>query len=200
MKRILCLSYLLIVASFTHPARAEEGEKHFQKENFSLSYPDEGWQLEEMAPPKGKQTTNLRLTSSGKAKLSVVVTWEELPKPFTEQELETRPPALASAFALPIALSIAEKKEENITSSVGLINLSNLSELSYRYLVSKPGTNKTTSIEGFVYRTEDAPQSLVMGAIISEGSRLPTDLTNEYYDRLAEAYSIVNSLELKAKG
>lgn len=174
-------------------AQESSEEKVFSKGIFSLSYPTEGWQLEELKPPPGKKNTNIKLTATGTPKLMIVVTWED----GVNAEDPTRSVVAAQAFGLPIALNLADQKSENIISSIGLINLSEVSDLGARFTIVKPGTSKTTNIDAFVARPENAPGNMIMGAIISEGSQKEKDLNDEYYDRLYAAYGIVQSIALK---
>ena len=200
MKRILAPLLLTVTMITSTFAFAEESvqEKTFKKGIFGFTYPDKGWALEELPPPTGKKSTNIKLTASGTPPLSIVLTWDDSIGELSEKDKEARSPVTASAFGLPIALSLAGNKSENIVQSVGLINLSDLSDLSARFTILKPGSPKTMNLDAFVLLPQDTPGNILMGAIISEGSQQQTDLTDEYYDRLYEAYGIVQTMAFKA--
>ena len=191
--------FVSLLATSTYIVAEEAGEEiSYKKGILSLAYPKAGWKLEELPPPPGKKNTNLRLTADGTPTLSIIITWEDSLPALSAEDKETPPAGAAAAFGLPIALSMAENKSENIIPSVGLINLADMSELSAHFTIIKPGSQKTMNLDAFTYFPESAPGNLVMGAIISEGHLLPSELSKEYYYRLYDAFGIVQSITLKA--
>lgn len=200
MKKFLIAFTACLITLSASAVNAEEAiqEKVYKKGAFSLSYPQEGWQLTEMPSAEGKSSTNVKIVAKGSPALSIVLNWDKSLGEITEAEKNTRSPITASAFGIPIALSIAGNKSENIIRSVGLINLAEMSDLSTRFIITTPGSQKITTLDSFIYMPEEVPGNIVMGAIISEGSQDFEKQSEEYFDRLYEAYLIVQSIALKA--
>jgi hypothetical protein len=200
MKHIIALGVFLLVVVHSIPiALAEEDTdpKGFSKGAFSLTYPGTGWSLEEGPAEEGKKDVNLRITAEGEPLLNIILTLSSSFPETAEGEEEPYSQEIATAFGAPLALGIAEKKEENITNSVGLINFDEFYDLSSRFLIVKPGSGKTLTLDAFSYRTQNAPKSMALGAIIFEGNKDSSKVEHKHLDRILEAYGIVQSIKIK---
>lgn len=200
MKQIIALGIFLLVVFNHNPVALAEEEtepKGFSKGAFSLTYPGAGWTLEEQPVEEGKKDMNIRLVADGESPVSVLLTLtSSYPQPAEDEEVPYSQ-ELATAFGLPIALSLADKKEENIMNSVGLINFDEFYDLSSRFLIVKPGSSKTVTLDAFSYHTDNAPRNMVLGAVVFPDDRDPSKVKHEQLDRILEAYGIVQSIKIK---
>lgn len=200
MKQLITLGILLLVLfnGMDIASAQEEAEPEgFSRRGFSLTYPGTGWKLQEKPAREGSDDINLEISADDDTPVSIILSLSS--SYVQEAQTKDTPYAqeLATAFGLPIALSIAEKKEENIFNSVGLINFDQFYELSSRFLILKPGSQKTVTLDAFSYHTDNAPKKMVLGAVIFQGDKNPSRVKHEQLDRILEAYGIVQSIKIK---
>ena len=196
-RRFGCLIACVVLFCTSSFAQDEDETKLFTKRNVSLSYPSSGWMLEDLPPPPENASINIRLTSKQVNGFSVVLTFRDDCSPPADDSQQPSSAELGTSFGLGLALKLAEKHEDRIVTSYGLINFAEQSDLAARFLISKPDSDKLVSIESFVHLPEDAPNNCVMGAVVSPVSKKIDFYKQDYFDVLYEAYGIVQSIVVK---
>ena len=192
MKLRNVLGICLICVFITPSVRADDALKDYSCGDFTLSYNAKKWNAEG-ADKKGEDC-NVRINSKDTAGLSVLLTFLGNQPPTKEDE-DTPNIQATIAFGIPIALSIANKHENNIAVSTGSINFDEYTDLSAHFLIDRPESKDVISLESFAYRPE-SEKHFVLGAIMSSAKRADLNLAASYFDALQEAYVIVRSIKV----
>ena len=176
----------------TNGVRADDALKNYTCGDFTLAYNAKNWSAED-AEKKGDDC-NVRINSKDTAGLSVLLTFLGNQPP-TKEDQDTPNIQAAIAFGIPIALSIANKHENNVAVSTGSINFDEYTDLSAHFLIDRPESKDVVSLESFAYRPE-SEKHFVLGAIMSSAKRADLNLKASYFDALQEAYDIVRSIKV----
>lgn len=189
--------FIFLIGLFFMPwLFAEEPEMlTYNWQRFSITYPAEGWKLQEL--DSSHHRMNVQLVAQREQTLAIVLTLQNnMPEP--GEDYYDNPARMSVAFGLPIALKLANDQEDLIAITFSTVNFDEHWEMAARFLVDEEETNNFHLVEAFHYFPEapEAANHAVLGAIIRSGERGSLAEETVYYDYLYEAYDIVGHIKI----
>ncbi len=197
MFRLAVIAFLFL----TSPVLAVEDGEHLvygyqtvpeSWDKFTVRYPAGRWNVTKEVDGN-RATFRLESRSVDKIVLQLFFT-RGLPK--EDAHYDNNPQLVNDAALLPIALAMAGKDESKIVLSVGTVALPEFVGTSSRATVLLED-NRTANLEACNFLVRDEQQSSVaLGVVITESVRGQVRQDPEYIQRIAEAYAIIQAIEV----
>ncbi|OUD14142.1 hypothetical protein [Thioflexithrix psekupsensis] len=188
---LLAFSSVSATESDSDSVEEEEPKKHYQWNDFSLSYPDSGWTLVEQGGDE--HNMNIKLHSDRQQPLSLVLTLKT-DMPARDEEYDENPTMTSVAFGLPIALKLAQKQEERITVSFAPMNFVDYWDLTARFQIMDSDQRHFHLVEAFHYFPETGENYAILGAVLTRGEVGEVVKEADYYNHIYQVYDIIQSI------